>query len=85
MDDALTGDSTGVYTYKDIVYVVNEITGEEVTSYSVPLEYDSVPITAAMLRLHKTAQAKMQTDGNSWLSNTVLVIDTSGSMKTGDG
>jgi hypothetical protein len=80
----VTGDSTGIYTYKDIVYVVNEITGEEVTSYSVPLAYESVPITAAMLRLHNTAQAKIQTDGNSWLSNTVLVIDTSGSMKTGD-
>jgi hypothetical protein len=79
-----TGDPTGVYTYKDIVYIVNEITGEEVTSYTVPIEFDCVPITAAMGASHDTAVVKIKLDKDAWLSNTVLVIDTSGSMRTGD-
>jgi hypothetical protein len=38
---------------KEIVYIGNSITGEEVTSYTVPREYDSVPIAAAVMRFEQ--------------------------------
>jgi len=78
------GDPTSIYTYKDIVYITNDITGEEVTSYSVPLELEYVPINDALQREHDQALRTIRSDMNSWLSNTVLVVDRSGSMRCGD-
>jgi hypothetical protein len=58
------GDPPMIYTYKEIVYIVNDVTGEEVTSYTVPLEYEyeSVSISAIMLRLHYAARDKIKID-----------------------
>jgi Mg-chelatase subunit ChlD len=78
------GDPTGIYTYKGISYVVNERTGEEVTSYTVPLELECIPVTEKMQKEYDDAVVKIKADKNAWLSNTVIVIDTSGSMSEGD-
>jgi Mg-chelatase subunit ChlD len=78
------GDPTAIYTYKDIVYIVNEATSEEITSYTVPLKLDCVPITAKMQRDHDDAVVKIQSNHDAWLSNTVMVVDTSGSMRESD-
>jgi Mg-chelatase subunit ChlD len=78
------GDPTAIYTYKDIKYIVNEITGEEVTSYTVPLKLECIPITRKMQKDYDDAVVKINSDKNAWLSNTVIVIDTSGSMNEGD-
>jgi Mg-chelatase subunit ChlD len=78
------GDPTGKYTYKGISYIVNERTGEEVTSYTVPLKLECIPITEKMQNEYDDAVVKIKLDKGAWLSNTVIVIDTSGSMSEGD-
>ena len=78
------GCPTTGYTYKDITYIVNDYTDEEVTSYAVPLKLDLVPVSADMRENHKRAYIKVQDDLDMWTSNTVLVVDTSGSMGKSD-
>jgi hypothetical protein len=78
------GDPTSIYTYQDIVYIVNDRTGEEVTSYAIPIKLDLIPVTKQMEQDHERARNRAQIDLDSWTSNTVLVVDRSGSMKKGD-
>jgi hypothetical protein len=78
------GDPTSKYSYRDIVYIVNDATGEEVTSYAVPIELDLVPVSTQVVQDHERARKKIQQDLDSWTSNTVLVVDRSGSMKNAD-
>jgi Mg-chelatase subunit ChlD len=78
------GDRVAKYTYNDITYIVNENTGEEVTTYATPVELDPVPITSSSMLQHKRAVEQIKGDLNSWTSNVVLVVDTSGSMKMAD-
>jgi Alpha-kinase family len=75
---------TSRYYYKDITYIVNDYTGEEVTSYAKPLILQKVPATATRLIEHDKAQMLAWKDPNSWTSNTVIVVDTSGSMRESD-
>jgi Alpha-kinase family len=72
------------YTYNDFVYIVNKQSGKEVTCYTVPLKLTPVPLPAGVQTFHKHAAIKVKNDLDSWTSSTVLVIDTSGSMKTSD-
>jgi hypothetical protein len=78
------GDPTAKYTYNDIVYIVNECTKEEVTSYAMPFPLDKVVISPAMEKEHRQAQKRLKHDLDSWKSNTVIVVDTSGSMRAAD-
>ena len=72
------------YTYNDIHYIVNEATKEEITCYTAPVTLEPVPITQDMEQLHFDAMRTIQEDMNFWTSHTVMVIDTSGSMKNSD-
>jgi len=78
------GDPASKYTYKDIVYIANDRTGEEVTSYAVPIKLDLVPINSDMKLKHVRARERIKADRHLWTSNTVLVVDRSGSMKASD-
>lgn len=40
------GNPTAVYTHENIVYVTNEITGEEVKSYAIPIPLELVLISS---------------------------------------
>jgi Alpha-kinase family len=79
-----TGHPTSVYTYKDITYVVNDITGEEITSYAVPLKLDAVRLEESYVLEHENYRRKVKSDLDCWTSHTVIVVDTSGSMKESD-
>lgn len=78
------GNITSRYTYKDIVYIVDGVTCQEVTCYAVPLTLDKVPCCSGREKEHEKAQKMIRTDLDSWTSNTVIVVDTSGSMRTSD-
>lgn len=80
----LNGDKTGKYTYKDIVYVVNETTGEEITCYALEVPLEPVEIGSTLAILHEKAAERAKHDLDSWTSNTVMVVDVSGSMKKAD-
>jgi Alpha-kinase family len=73
-----------MYTYKEIVYVVNEATRQEITSYAKEFDLDRVPITAEMRRAHDVAEARIKSDPSCRKSHTVIVVDVSGSMKKTD-
>lgn len=72
------------YTYQDIVYIVDKKKRKEVTCYAKPVKLGKVPITSEMKALHEDAVQKVQQDLDSWTSHTVIVIDTSGSMRASD-
>lgn len=78
------GDRSGKYTYKGIVYILNEVTGEEITCYAEPIGLEPVPLTEQMLRDHYRAMIILQNRMESWTSNSVIVVDTSGSMREAD-
>lgn len=78
------GDRTSKYTHKDIVYIVNEVTGEEVTSYAIPIKLDPVQISEEAKWKHREDKRKLKANLQLWTSNTVLVVDRSGSMKSSD-
>lgn len=73
-----------MYVYNDITYIVNEVTGEEVTCYAKPLELEEVPLSYAMLSEYDVACRNIQENLHCWTSNSVLVVDTSGSMRAAD-
>ena len=78
------GDPTSVYTHDNIFYVVNDTTGEEVTSYTRPVELHPVNVTPEDLELYQKAKRHIEEDSTVWESHTVIVVDTSGSMKKSD-
>ena len=43
------------YTWKNIVYITNEATNEEITSYAVPIKLDKVQITPEIQNEHNKA------------------------------
>jgi hypothetical protein len=81
------GDPTSVYTYRGITYVVNDVTGDEVTSWAEPIPLEPVPMKVQRTAEERAAhelQMKYGEDTSWWLSNTVFVVDTSRSMAKGD-
>jgi Alpha-kinase family/von Willebrand factor type A domain len=81
------GQPTTVYYYEGITYIVNNVTGEEVTSYANPLPLKQVKINKTLLLQEEEALRLWESRGDDtswWLSNTVLVVDTSGSMRNSD-
>jgi hypothetical protein len=78
------GHSTSCYIYKEITYVVDDYTGEEVTSYAQPLKLDLVQLDRSYLLSHDEYAKKVKSDLTCWTSHTVVVVDTSGSMKESD-
>ena len=72
------------YTYQDIVYIVDKKTKKEVTCYARPITLDKIPTTRQMELVHQEAVQKVRNDLDCWTSHTVIVIDTSGSMRTSD-
>jgi hypothetical protein len=71
------------YTYKGIVYIT-EYTGEEVTSYAIPVTLQTVPISRELQEINDQALITISSDKSVWKSNTVIVVDTSGSMRSCD-
>ncbi|KAL7546823.1 hypothetical protein ACHAWF_010154 [Thalassiosira exigua] len=63
---------------------MNDVTGEEVTSYALPIVLDKVKITDAIQEQHDNAVKDIARHTKRWKSNTVIVVDTSGSMKNCD-
>lgn len=78
------GHPTVVYRYKEIVYVVDKVTKEEVTSYAVTVKLDRVQIDSSILLEYENCYRQIKSDLDCWTSHTVIVVDTSGSMREAD-
>lgn len=72
------------YTYSDVVYITDETSTKEVTSYVVPLEMNQVAINSVTNQQHTLAKERAKADPRSVTSHTVLVVDHSRSMGTAD-
>jgi Alpha-kinase family len=73
------------YRYNGLVYIVKRYkrTVQELTCYAEPLRLQKVPISNKMAREYDAAEEQLK-DYGTWKSNTVLVVDTSGSMRESD-
>lgn len=82
--DKRNGNARSKYIYNGIVYVVDDVTGQEITSWATPLVLDHQPLTEHDYVRHERALHFIQRSPAHWNSNTVIVVDTSGSMKASD-
>ena len=76
-----TGEPTWKYTYADVVYITDDSSRNEITSWNLKLDLPAMQITPAMAQEHRRHENLAH---SSWNSHTVLIIDQSGSMKTSD-
>ena len=67
------------YTFANIVYITDEASTTEVTSWVEPVRVDPVPVSPTMLIAHEAACKMVCETPQAWTSHTVLVIDQSGS------
>ena len=75
------------YTFADIVYITDETSTREITSWVTPgagLDVQKHPISHSMKMKHEQACTRIATDIPSWTSHTVFVMDQSGSMRKTD-
>jgi Alpha-kinase family/von Willebrand factor type A domain len=79
-----THDPVAKYCYNGICYVVNEGTRQEITSYAIPLELDVIPISDEALRQYHLVRDQVASHPNCWTSHSVILVDTSGSMRESD-
>ena len=71
------------YIYNGVVYITDHSGRHEITSWFEPLVVDAETITSSMQFEHNAAIALLQHPAK-WTSHSVLVVDQSGSMRTGD-
>ena len=72
------------YSFADIVYITDESSTHEVTSWVVPMPLDLFATTTHDTDQYNTAKNRIAEDPNSITSHSILVIDHSGSMKKAD-
>lgn len=72
------------YTWAGIVYITDESSTREVTSYAEPLEIPRAALTPEHLAEHEAAKEKLAETPSLFTSHTVIVVDQSGSMRTSD-
>ena len=80
------GHTRNKYRFADIVYITDETSRIEITSWAAPgagLDVEKVIISAAMQSSHDAACVKISRQ-SEWTSHTVIVVDQSGSMRKTD-
>jgi len=74
------------YKFADIVYITDETSKREITSWAAPgagLDLEKVEITSEMQHKHSVAAMQIASR-KGWTSHTVIVVDQSGSMRKTD-
>ena len=79
-----TGAVRWKYTHADIVYITDESSTREITSYGVPIDIPHPTLTRRHRRSHEAAKQRLERNPSLCTSHTVIVVDQSGSMKTCD-
>ena len=72
------------YTFADIVYITDETSTREITSWVLPLPLEQVRISDNDEHQYEAAKARIAQDPQIITSHSVFVIDCSGSMKKAD-
>lgn len=80
----ITGEPRWKYTYADVVYITDESSTREITSYTEPIAVPRAGLTLGHIRDYETAKERLTNDPSSCTSHTVIVVDQSASMNTSD-
>ena len=74
------------YTFRGIVYITDETSRREITSWPIPAFGFDVPLVEITENMRRDHRAAVRALGNkaSWTSHTVAVVDQSGSMRNTD-
>jgi hypothetical protein len=72
------------YTFANVVYITDETSREEITSYILPLSIDLIPLNKEQIVEHNSLANALKARPTACTSHTVLVIDQSGSMRNSD-
>ncbi|CAN0444011.1 unnamed protein product [Ascophyllum nodosum] len=80
----VTGAPRWKYTHANIVYITDETSTKEVTSYAEPIAIPRAGVTLEHVSQHEAAKERLRVDPSLCTSHTVIVVDQSGSMKTSD-
>ena len=72
------------YTFADIVYITDETSTREITSWVLPLPLEQVRISDNDEHQYEAAKARIAQDPQIIKSHSVFVIDCSGSMRKAD-
>jgi hypothetical protein len=79
-----TGEHRWKYTFADVVYITDETSTIEITSWTVPLPLKQVSISDRMMQQYLEAKRRLGTDKDIITSHAVFVVDKSGSMRKSD-
>lgn len=82
--DPRTGNPRSIYTHGGLRYVVDDVTGREVTSFFLPTVLKKEPLSIEQQRRHDVAQMEINNHASSCKSHTVVLVDKSGSMRRTD-
>lgn len=72
------------YTFADVVFITDETSTKEITSWILPLQLNQVRISENDQHQYDSAKLRIQEDPQSITSHFVLVIDCSRSMEKSD-
>lgn len=79
-----TGATRWVYRYGGIVYVTDESSTREITSYAEPIDIPRADLTQEQILDHEASKDRLRANPSLCTSHTVIVVDQSASMKTCD-
>ena len=82
--DPRTGAQRWKYTYADIIYITDETSTQEITSWVAPIGIPLANLTLNQIGEHETAKERLKKDPTLCTSHTVIVVDQSGSMRETD-
>ena len=79
-----TGEKRWKYTFAGIVYITDESSTQEITSWALPIPLNKVEISERMREQYEEAKRRLQSGVETITSHSVFVVDKSGSMKKSD-
>lgn len=75
--DPKTGATRWMYTLDNLVYITDETSTKEITSYYRPVNIPMAPMTPADMWHHEKARENMRRNPHLCTSHTVIVVDHS--------
>ncbi len=75
--DARTGATRWMYTLGNLVYITDETSTREITSYYRPVDIPMAPMTPADMWHHERARENLRRNPHLCTSHTVIIVDHS--------
>lgn len=82
--DPRTGAKRWKYTYANIIFITDETSTREITSYVQPVDIPEATLSLEQIQEHCDAEERLRQQPSLCTSHTVIVVDHSASMKTSD-